>query len=241
MTASGGEEKPQIRAQVSASGRPLRPADRRLLVVRHGLTASNAAGVWQGHMDVGLNDEGLRQAADVAKELQPYRPVTVFSSDLSRAADTARAIAEACACPLELDKRFREINAGEWQGLSAAEVEDRYPGVQAAVAGGEDLRRGETGETLADVAARVGAAAREVGTRLTAGELAVIVTHGVASRALVADLAGIDQRSAWVGLAGLGNCCWGELREHDGRWRLFAWNLTTPTTMVERGAEQSAY
>lgn len=226
---------------VSASGRPLRPADRRLLVLRHGITEHNAAGIWQGHMDTPLSADGVAQARQVAGCVAALRPNVVVSSDLSRASQTAAEVAERAECPLRMDDRLREIHAGQWQGLSAQEVERRFPGVRAAVARGEDVRRGETGETLAEVARRTAAAAREVADGLPDGGLGVLVTHGVAARALAAELAGIPQRAAWLGLSGLGNCCWGELREHDGRWRLFAWNHAALPAGSAVDGEQSAY
>lgn len=229
------------RPAVSASGRPLGPGDRRLIVVRHGITADNARGVWQGHLDTPLSEQGLAQARLVAPTLAGYRPHRIVSSDLARAARTADEVGRAAGCPVERDPRLREIHAGQWQGLSSAEVDARFPGAQAAVRAGEDVRRGQTGETLAEVAERVTAAATEVARTLQDGQVAILVTHGVAARALAAELSGLGQRAAWLGLAGLGNCCWGELREHDGHWRLFAWNLTAPTTQFEQGAEQSAY
>ncbi len=228
-------------AQVSASGRPLRPADRRLIVLRHGITADNARGVWQGHLNTPLSPQGRDQALAVAATIAAYRPSLIVSSDLDRAADTARVIADACQLELRLDDRLREVNAGQWQGLSAAAVRERFPQLSEALERGEDLQRGVDGERLSDVAARAGQVGREVGESLAAGQLAVLVTHGVAARALVADLTGIPQRSAWLGLSGLGNCNWGELREHDGRWRLYAWNMTARGSHHDDRGEQSAY
>lgn len=228
-------------APVSASGRPLRPADRRLLVVRHGITGHNARGVWQGHLDVPLSAEGVEQAAAVAEVIAPMRPDVVVSSDLARAAATAAAIGARCGCAVRLDARLREVHVGQWQGLSAPEVDSHFPGARAALARGEDIRRGGDGETLTEVAARASVAALTAVDVLPAGGLAVLVTHGVAARALVAEIVGIPQRAAWLGLAGLGNCCWGELREHDGQWRLFSWNHSVLQVPGGSMGEQSAY
>jgi probable phosphoglycerate mutase len=219
----------------------LGPADRRLVVLRHGITEHNALGIWQGHLDTPLSDQGRRQAQRAAPAVAAYRPAVIVSSDLARAAATAAAVAQVAGMPLRLDPRLREIHAGAWQGLSAAQVEQAHPGARAAVVAGEDIRRGGDGETVAEVALRVRAAAEDALGELADGELALVVTHGVAARALAADLVGIDQRTGWLGLAGLGNCCWGEIREHDGRWRLYTWNLRAPDGEGPDQGEQSAY
>lgn len=225
----------------SASGRPLRPADRRLIVLRHGVTDHNRGGVWQGHLDTELSEQGRAQAQAAAGDLAAYRPDVVVSSDLARASQTALVVALACGLEVRLDERLREVNVGAWQGMSAQEVEDAYPGVQAAILAGEDLPRGEYGERLAQVAERATAAAVEVAEGLPEDGVAVLVTHGVASRALVGGLLDWDQRATWLGLAGLGNCAWAELRQHDGRWRLFAWNVLSQDAPEADDHWQSAY
>ncbi len=225
----------------SASGRPLRRADRRLLVLRHGVTDHNRGGVWQGHLDTHLSGDGRDQARAAAMELAAYRPDVVVSSDLARAAQTAQVLAQVCGLAVRLDERLREVNVGAWQGMSAQEVEDVYPGSQAAILAGQDLPRGGHGETLAEVAVRAAAAAREVAQELDDGGVAVLVTHGVASRALIGELLDWDQRETWLGLAGLGNCAWAELRQHDGRWRLFSWNMLSRHAPEADDHWQSAY
>lgn len=225
----------------SASGRPLRPADRRLIVLRHGVTDHNRGGVWQGHLDTELSEQGRSQAAAAAGDLAAYRPDLVVSSDLARASQTAQVVARACGLEPRLDERLREVNVGAWQGMSAQQVEEASPGVQAAILAGADLPRGGHGETLAQVAARATAATLDVAGGLPEGGAAVLVTHGVASRALVGGLLEWDQRATWLGLAGLGNCAWAELRQHDGRWRLFAWNVRSLNAPDVDDHWQSAY
>lgn len=211
------------------------------MVLRHGVTDHNRGGVWQGHLDTVLSDVGHAQARAAAADLAAYRPDIVISSDLARAWQTAQVVADVSGRELRLDARLREIDVGAWQGMSAAEVEEAYPGVQAAIVGGQDLRRGGHGETLAEVVERATAAAHDVVADLDEGGVAVVVTHGVASRALVGGMLGWDQRATWLGLAGLGNCAWAELRQHDGRWRLFSWNHLSAHAPEADDHWQSAY
>lgn len=204
---------------------PLPAHPRRVVFLRHGVTGHNAAGIWQGHLDTTLTDLGRDQARAAAPFLADYAPVALVSSDLSRAAETARIVGEACGLEVRYDARLREIDVGAWQGLDSAGVEAAFPGAQARLAAGEDLRRGGDGERVADVIARGRPAVDEVVAGLGPGQTALVVTHGVAARTLACDLAGIDQRTAWLCLAGLTNCAWAELAQTAaGTWRLALWN-----------------
>eukprot|EP00029_Vermamoeba_vermiformis_P011378 TRINITY_DN6242_c0_g1_i1.p1 TRINITY_DN6242_c0_g1~~TRINITY_DN6242_c0_g1_i1.p1 ORF type:complete len:228 (-),score=6.47 TRINITY_DN6242_c0_g1_i1:39-722(-) len=93
-------------------------------LVRHGETDHNATKTVQGQSDVKLNDEGLRQAACVAERLKkesiPFD--VIYSSDLSRAAETAKAIASQLNIEVHYDQRLRELNFGEWQNKPLADI-----------------------------------------------------------------------------------------------------------------------
>ena len=130
-------------------------------MLRHGETDHNAARIWQGHLDTPLSERGQQQADAVGPAIAALSPDRIVSSDLTRARLTAQSVGRACGIPVQLDPRFREIDVGAWQGLSAAQVGEGWPDVQAALARGEDARRGDSGETLAEVAERVGAALTE--------------------------------------------------------------------------------
>jgi broad specificity phosphatase PhoE len=206
---------------------------RRLVVVRHGETVDNAAGVWQGLKDSELSPVGLAQAEKAAPAIAAYEPEVVVASDLARARVTAERVAEAVGMPLRLDPRLREIDVGEWQGVTTAEVRNRDPELLAEMGRGADVRRGRTGETVAELAARVRAGLDDVIAGLSPGRVAVVVCHGVAARAGVASLVGLDQMQAQQVLWGLENCHWAVLAEASlvsgapvpTRWRIDAWNL----------------
>jgi 2,3-bisphosphoglycerate-dependent phosphoglycerate mutase len=101
----------------------------RVVCIRHGETAWNATGRWQGHAPVPLNAAGLAQARQLARYLAAHRPHisdqpirALYSSDLARALQTARPIAEALGVAVQTDERLREVDLGEWQGLTRAEA-----------------------------------------------------------------------------------------------------------------------
>ncbi|NHN54247.1 histidine phosphatase family protein [Calidifontibacter sp. DB0510] len=212
---------------------------RRLIVWRHGQTTHNAAGIWQGQLDTELSELGRSQAAIASAALTAYDPVVIWSSDLQRAAATAAALARRTGLPVHTDQRLREIDVGRWSGLDGGQVRTAYGPMLDAVTRGEDLRRGETGETVGEVAQRTRAAADDLLARLPAGATSVIATHGVAGRALVAALAGIDQHTAWLHFAGLGNCHWAELVESPHGWRIEQWNARAPQPEAPEKEETS--
>jgi glucosyl-3-phosphoglycerate phosphatase len=200
---------------------------RTVIVWRHGETDHNASGIWQGQLDTALSDRGREQALAAAAALAAYSPSVIVSSDLQRAADTALALATRVGLEVRHDDRLREIHAGMWQGMTAGDVAEQFPLEQAALMAGEDIQRGVHGESLGQVAKRTRAAADELLADLAGGSCAVIVTHGVAGRSIVASLVGLDQHRAWQSFAGLHNCHWAELREYGGSWRIAAWNVGT--------------
>ena len=100
----------------------------KILVVRHGFSQSNLDGTFTGHIDAPLTDLGLKQGKLVSDYIyKNYKIDAIYSSDLSRATDTARPIAEVLQLPINLEKDLREINAGDWQGRKMAEIRRDYP------------------------------------------------------------------------------------------------------------------
>jgi broad specificity phosphatase PhoE len=198
---------------------------RTLIVWRHGETDHNASGIWQGQLDIPLSDKGREQALTASAALTAYKPSVIVSSDLQRAADTAGSLASRLGLEVRYDQRLREIHAGLWQGMTAGDVAEQFPVEQAALVAGEDIRRGVHGESLGQVAERTRAAVGELLTDLGPGECAVMATHGVAGRTVVAGLVGLDQHTAWQTLGGLHNCHWAEVHEYSRAWRIVAWNV----------------
>jgi broad specificity phosphatase PhoE len=200
---------------------------RTLIIWRHGETDHNASGIWQGQLDTALSDKGREQALAAAAELAAYNPSVIVSSDLQRAADTARSLASRVGLQVRYDERLREIHAGLWQGMTAGDVAEQFPVEQAALLAGEDIQRGVHGESLGQVAERTRAAVDELLADLAPGDCAVIATHGVAGRAVVASLVGLDQHTAWQSFGGLHNCHWAEVHEYTSAWRIVRWNVGT--------------
>ncbi len=196
--------------------------DADLVVWRHGRTAWNDEGRFQGHLDTPLDAVGHRQASAAAAALASLGPVAVVSSDLARARDTASYLASLMSLPLGLDARLREIDVGEWGGLSRAEVEARFPSTYAAWLTGADVRR-EGGETGAEVTERALAAVSSALSAAPGGGPVVLCSHGGTSRSLVLALLGLPE-SARGAFAVLGNARWASLVRRGEGWRLTAYN-----------------
>ena len=158
----------------------------RLLLARHGETDWNRVGRWQGQADPPLNERGRRQAAELAGRLAGDGIDAVYSSDLARASQTARVVADRLGLDVVQDPGLREIDVGSWSGLTRAEVEQRFPVGYARWLGGEI---GHDGETREQLASRVIDAARTIAGRHE-GETVLLVTHGGVIRALRRHAAG---------------------------------------------------
>ncbi len=200
---------------------------RRLVLLRHGETTHNASGIWQGQLDSELSERGVAQAAAAGPAMAGLGASRIVSSDLQRAARTARIVGRSLGIPVTLDERFREIHAGQWQGLSNAEVQDRFPDARAAVLRGEDVRRGGHGESMADVVARVRLGLDDLFAELGPSDCAIVCTHGASSRAIASALLGLDPRDSMRIFAEFGNCHWSEFVEGHSGWRLAVWNASS--------------
>jgi 2,3-bisphosphoglycerate-dependent phosphoglycerate mutase len=103
----------------------------RIILARHGETDWNRERRWQGHSDRPLNDTGRDQAHALAAELAGEPISAVYSSDLLRAHETARIVAEQLGLDVVTVPGLRERRFGSWEGLEDVEVERRFPGVHS--------------------------------------------------------------------------------------------------------------
>ncbi len=203
---------------------------RRLVLLRHGRTEWNDIGRAQGHADVPLDEVGEAQAKEVAPVLAALRPVAVWSSDLARAAMTARAVADEAGLEVVLDARLREFAVGSNRtGLTSEQYAAAHPAEHAALMAG-DIGSIPGRESDDDVRARFLPALTSYADVLGEGETGIVVSHGAALRVVVAAFLGWGD-DVVESLGVLSNCGWVEL-EHSAsawtggveRWRLAAWN-----------------
>jgi broad specificity phosphatase PhoE len=162
----------------------------RITFVRHGESESNVTGRWQGQGDSPLSSIGKKQAETLAQRLGNTPIDLVFSSDLSRAADTARALGR----DITFEPAFREVDVGDWEGLDRREVALKFPEqVEALASGAHDVKIGG-GESWDDLYRRVDAAFAGLAERASWAEHIVVFTHGGVIASLFAGLLGIRNR-----------------------------------------------
>ncbi|MES2323944.1 MAG: histidine phosphatase family protein [Pseudomonadota bacterium] len=99
----------------------------RIVLIRHGETAWNAERRLQGHIDIALNGEGVRQADALSRALAGEQVDAVISSDLQRAHQTAQAVARPHGMQVSTDPLLRERCFGGFEGLLYADIEARFP------------------------------------------------------------------------------------------------------------------
>lgn len=149
----------------------------RLLLIRHGQSVWNAARRWQGHSDIPLSDLGREQANEAAASLADEDLAALYASDLKRAFATAQIV----GAPHDLipipDPRLRELDIGEWGGLTRSEIEARWPSELEAFNADAPHSRPTGGETLTELQGRVGEALGEIAARHL-GATVVVVAHG---------------------------------------------------------------
>jgi len=152
-------------------------------LVRHGQTDWNVQRRYQGHTDIPLNSLGRAQAQALAAELNGCQIAAIYSSDLSRALETAAILAQHTGATVTPDRRLREISMGAWEGRTLAEVNKELPDGSAGLAYKEAHSRAPGGESLAEVAERVRAFADEV-AESHPGQIVLVVMHGLSLAAL---------------------------------------------------------
>jgi broad specificity phosphatase PhoE len=157
-------------------------------LVRHGRTAANASGHWQGQTDNGLSELGHRQAVDLAVW---YGEVgDVYSSPLGRALQTAETLANGSEPATH--PGLVELGMGAWEGHTRQEIMAGWPELWARIyESDEDLPRGESGETWAGMAERVMGAISDVIADHQQGHIG-IVSHGAAIRGYVSGILGLN-------------------------------------------------
>ncbi len=197
----------------------------RLVLWRHGRTEWNATGRFQGQSDIGLDAVGLNQAIQAAPVLATFDPVALYSSDLSRAYQTAAPLAELVDLPIQTDKRLREIHVGSWEGLLGSEIRAQNPDLAERLWRGEDVRRSPTGESPREVAERMAEVLAEIAEAAPDGSTVIAVSHGLAARVGSCRFVGLPFEH-WRLMGGLSNCAWISLDRHrsGAYWRIEAYN-----------------
>ena len=192
----------------------------RFIIVRHGETEWNIQGIRQGHLDSPLTTKGLAQARALAERFRPDSYEAVYSSDLGRAFETAKTIANRTGHEVFVDSRLRERNLGVFQGLTSEAIRENYPeeyaihrnnGADYVIPEGESFRE----QVARNVACLEELARKHVGASL------LVVTHGGVLSGLFRYALSIplDAPRRFI----FKNACVNVFSYHEDHWMLETW------------------
>ena len=195
----------------------------RILAIRHGETDWNVDGRIQGQLDIPLNAMGQWQVHRLALAVADEGIAAVYSSDLLRAFETAQSVSRGCGEPIVTDTGLRERGFGEFEGLSYAEINARWPEL------GERWRKRDPefgapgGETLNQFYARSIATAERLAA-LHPGQTIALVSHGGVMDCLyrAASRVALDAPRSWQ----LGNAAINRLLYTPQGFTLVGWSDT---------------
>ncbi|MFI7443526.1 histidine phosphatase family protein [Nonomuraea indica] len=195
----------------------------RLVLARHGETVWHAENRYAGLSDIELTPAGHAQARQLAVWAASAGLSAVWASTLSRAQITAAAAAKAADVPLRVDERLRELDFGQGDGLTAAEMRERFPEARAAFEADPAAHPLPGGEDPYEAAARFTAALDDI-RDAHPGERVLVVAHTTAIRLALCRLIGVPLGSYRRLFPRLDNCALTELRLRDGEVAVLQFN-----------------
>lgn len=163
-----------------------------LYIIRHGETMWNREGRFQGATDIPLSDKGRAQARRVAKVMADKPLDAIYSSPLSRALDTAKAVALGHGLEVKVVDDLQEINVGEWSGKTWEEIETLWPGLkQSWRANPLTSEPPPGGEDYLHFQKRCLEALEEIAAAHSDSDRVAVVCHGGVIRAVMISLLGM--------------------------------------------------
>ncbi len=151
----------------------------RIYLVRHGETAWNAEGRFQGQSDKPLDEKGKQQANALGQHLKGKKLAAIYSSDLQRAWETARIISSFNTMPVTPHPGLREMSFGSWEGMTYDQIQAKYPDELAAWRDNILTTSPPGGENLEQLATRVMAVYDDICHKYKNGTLLVVAHGGV--------------------------------------------------------------
>lgn len=168
----------------------------RIFLVRHGETEWNKSLRYQGHRDIPLSDVGRKQAEKIAARLSTEKIDAAYSSDLSRALETAKAIASFHNLDINIVTELKETNFGRWEGLTYKEIDEQFHEVMDGWRTNPMDTKIPGGESLGEVAQRCRAGMEKVISE-NPGKNVLVVAHGGIIRIIVSTVLGMQLNDYW--------------------------------------------
>jgi len=167
-----------------------------LFLVRHGRTGWNKEQIFRGHKDIPLDEVGRTEARLVGERLMDERIKAVYSSPLSRAEETAQAIAQFHNLEVQNLEGLKDLNFGEWEGVSLKEVKKQYLDIYQEWLQAPHKVIFPGGEGLAAVTSRAMNAVEKI-IQQHPQEAVALVSHRVVLKVLICALLGLDNSHFW--------------------------------------------
>ncbi|CUH94020.1 hypothetical protein P22_0082 [Propionispora sp. 2/2-37] len=168
----------------------------KVIMVRHGQTTWNLEHKYQGHSDIVLSEQGIRQAELAAKRLADEPIQAVYASDLSRAFKTAEIIAAKHRLPVSGLAELREINFGKWEGLTYEQIYAGWPELIKTLYNNPDESQVPGGETFRTLKERAFHCLETLLARHP-DETILLVSHGGTIRTLLCAVLNIHLNHIW--------------------------------------------
>jgi alpha-ribazole phosphatase len=162
----------------------------RLFLVRHGEITTSREWRYVGHLDVDLTDTGIKQMRRIGERLKNERVDVLLSSDLRRTMKGAEIVGAILGLTPELQAAFREINLGEWEGLTRDEIVEKFPADFDERSQNLPYFRIRNGESFADLKTRV---IRQLDLVLEEykGKNIALIAHGGVNRVIITHVLGM--------------------------------------------------
>jgi alpha-ribazole phosphatase len=163
----------------------------RLLLVRHGDTATDNPEILWGQTDIALNKAGVLQAERLGERLSGESIDEIYSSDLSRALRSAEIIASRHNLYIATSKKLREIHFGDIEGMTFGEASRQYPELGKSWYSDDLQFRFPNGESISELQERISGFLSEVVLHNRNGTI-LIVSHGGLLRMLICHVLGLN-------------------------------------------------
>lgn len=168
----------------------------KMILVRHGQTEWNLLGKYQGQSDTDLSKKGMQQAELLAKNFPVDDVEAVYTSDLKRAYETGKKIAERFGCPLIPEKGLREFHFGEWEGHTYEEIVKKWPEEAANFFGAPEKLQTPGGETFHILQKRAMKTIEHIREE-NEGKTVVVSAHGAILKTILSSLMHIPLHYLW--------------------------------------------
>jgi len=186
----------------------------RVLLVRHGQTNTNKQGRFCGHSETDLTELGQEQARALGRRLADTEIHACYTSDFSRAIETARLALGERALVSKADPELRELHYGEWELERGTAVKKKWPEQHALMSAEDPSWRPPGGETVGEVRERTGRAFERI-VAAHARKTVLIVAHGTAINCMVSQV--LRMPESHVFRFDVGNCALTEIEVRGGK------------------------